>query len=58
MKTTIKTTAIGAAAVFLLAVAINSMTVSIAKATPQLAQGKACNACHTGAPPSKANVKK
>ena len=57
-KTRIVTTAIGAAVVFLVTIAMNSVTVSPAKATPQIAQGKPCGTCHTGSPPSKANVKK
>lgn len=57
-KTRIATTAIGAAAVFALTIVMTSMTVSTAKATPQIAQGKPCGTCHTGSPPSKGNVKK
>ena len=57
-KTRIATTAIGAAVVFVLTIAMNSLTVSTAKATPQIAQGKPCGTCHTGSPPSKSNLKK
>ena len=58
IKTRIVTTAIGTAVVFFLTLAMNSLTVSIAKATPQLAKGKPCNTCHEGSPPTKSNVKK
>ena len=57
-KTGIVTMAIGAAIVFFLTLAMNSLTISSALATPQIAKGKPCKTCHTGSPPSKSNVKK
>jgi len=58
MKSVTKITLIGAAAAFVLTIAMSSMMVSTAKATPQIAQGKPCGTCHTGSPPSKGNLKK
>jgi cytochrome c551/c552 len=49
---------IGAVALFCLTVAMSSLTVSSAQATPAIAKGQPCGTCHTGSPPSKANVKK
>jgi hypothetical protein len=46
------------AIVFFLTLAMISMTVPTAKATPQIASGKPCNTCHEGTPPNKGNVKK
>jgi hypothetical protein len=37
---------------------MSSLTISSALATPQIAKGKPCTACHKGSPPSKSNVKK
>ena len=51
-------TIIGGVVVFFLTLTLNSLTVSTAQATPQLANGKPCNSCHEGSPPSKSNVKK
>jgi hypothetical protein len=42
----------------MLALVMLTFTMPHAKATPQLANGKPCDTCHTGSPPSKANVKK
>jgi len=58
IKTGIVTTVIGTLIVFFLTLAMNSLTMSGAQATPQLAKGKPCNTCHEGSPPSKSNVKK
>jgi hypothetical protein len=57
-KALIVSTIVGTAILFCFAFAMNSLTVSSAKATPQLAKGKPCNTCHEGSPPSKSNVKK
>jgi hypothetical protein len=57
-KTGIVTTVIGTVIIFFLTFAMNSLTISSAQATPQIAKGKACNTCHTGSPPSKSNLKK
>ena len=57
-KTGIVTAVIGTVIVFLLTLAMNSLTMPTAQATPQIAKGKPCKTCHTGSPPSKSNVKK
>jgi cytochrome c551/c552 len=49
---------IGAVALFFLTVAMSSLTVSSAQATPAIAKGKPCGTCHAGSPPSKSNLKK
>ena len=51
-------TAMAAVALFCLTVAMSSLTVSSAQATPAIAKGKPCGTCHTGSPPSKSNLKK
>ena len=53
VKTLIATVAIAS-----LALALNLATMPSAHATPEMAKGKACDTCHTGAPPTKANAKK
>ena len=58
IKTGVLTTVIGTVIIFFLALAMNSLTLSSAQATPKLAKGKPCGTCHTGSPPSKSNVKK
>jgi len=50
--------ALGATALFCLTVAVSSLTVSSAQATPAIAKGKPCTTCHAGSPPSKSNLKK
>jgi hypothetical protein len=57
-KTGIVATVIGTVIIFFLTLAMNSLTMSNAQATPQMAKGKPCNTCHTGSPPNKSNVKK
>jgi hypothetical protein len=57
-KTGIVTTVIGSVIIFFVALAVNSLTISSALATPQIAKGKPCTTCHKGSPPSKSNVKK
>jgi hypothetical protein len=57
-RTTIVRTFIGATILFFLTLSLNSLMISTAQATPQLAKGKPCQTCHTGSPPSKSNVKK
>ena len=57
-KTGIVATVIGTVIIFFLTLAMNSLTMSSAQATPQMAKGKPCNTCHTGSPPNKSNVKK
>ena len=51
-------TLIATVAVASLALAVNLATMPSAHATPEMAKGKACNTCHTGTPPTKANAKK
>ena len=57
-KIGIVTKVIGTVMIFFLTFAMNSLTMSSAQATPQIAKGKACSNCHTGSPPSKSNLKK
>ena len=57
-KTGIVATVIGTVIIFFLTLAMNSLTMSSAQATPQIAKGKPCTTCHTGSPPNKSNVKK
>jgi hypothetical protein len=57
-KTGNVTTVIGTVIIFFLTLAMSSLTISSALATPQIAKGKPCTACHKGSPPSKSNVKK
>jgi hypothetical protein len=57
-KTGIVTAVFGTVIVFLLTLAMSSLTMPIAQATPQIAKGKPCKTCHTGSTPSKSNVKK
>ena len=58
LKTTLLAAAAGLAAAALLAITGLTVTSQDAAATPALAKGRACPVCHTGAPPTKANVKK
>jgi hypothetical protein len=37
---------------------MSSLTISSALATPQIAKGKPCTACHKGSPPSKYQCEK
>jgi len=48
---------VGGAALVLMAFAILLLAAPKANATPALANGKPCNACHTSSPPTKSNVK-
>ena len=48
----------GAVAAVLLTLAMIQFVAPSAEATPAIAQGKPCNACHTSASPSKNDVKK
>jgi hypothetical protein len=57
-KTGIVTTVIGSEIILFVTLAMNSLTISSALATPQIAKGKPCTTCHKGSPPSKSNVKK
>ena len=52
------TTVIGTVIILFLTLAMNSLMISSVLATPQIAKGKPCTACHKGSPPSKSNVKK
>ena len=58
------TTATGLTGTILVLLALAMLTLSSsfvpqeAKATPALAKGKPCGACHTGTPPTKKNVKR
>ncbi|MGH8640417.1 MAG: hypothetical protein ACRET6_01835 [Burkholderiales bacterium] len=56
--TGIVTAVIGTAIVFFLTLAMNSLTIPSAQATPAIGKGKPCETCHTGSPPTKDNVKK
>ncbi len=47
-----------AVTLFFVTLSMNSLTVSSAQATPAIAKGKPCGACHAGSPPSKSNLKK
>jgi hypothetical protein len=58
IKTWVVTTVIGAVVVFFMTVAMSSLTISSAQATPQIAKGKPCGTCHSGSPPSKKNLKR
>ena len=58
MRFTIKLTAAIAVIVFVLSIAMTLLAMCTAEATPQMANGKPCNACHTGSPATKSNVKK
>jgi hypothetical protein len=58
IKSGLLSVAIAALALFFLTVATSSLTMSGAQATPAIAKGKPCGTCHTGSPPSKANLKK
>jgi hypothetical protein len=58
INSAIVTAVIGAVAFFFLTVAMSSLTVPSAQATPAIAKGKPCSTCHAGSPPSKANLKK
>ena len=55
-KSGLVSAAIGAVALFFLTVAMNSLAVSSAQATPAIAKGKPCGTCHAGSPPSKSNL--
>jgi hypothetical protein len=57
-KTAIVIAVIGTVVVFFLTVAMSSLTMPSAQATPTIAKGKACTNCHTGSTPSKGNLKK
>jgi hypothetical protein len=54
----LKFAVVGFAAVILLTLSTVQFGVPGAKATPAIAQGKACNACHTSSTPSKNDIKK
>jgi len=41
-----------------LTVTMSMFEIQKAQATPALAKGQPCGNCHSGSPPSKANVKK
>lgn len=58
VRTTLLAGAAALAAAALLAITGLTVTSQVASATPALAKGKACPVCHTGSPPTKANVKK
>ena len=58
IKSGIVSAVIAAVALFFLTVAMSSLTVSGAQATPAIAKGKPCTTCHAGSPPSKSNLKK
>ena len=47
-KTAIVTAVIGTVVVFFLTVAMSSLTLPSAQATPAIAKGKPCKNCHTG----------
>ena len=55
-KTAIVIAVIGTVVVFFLTVAMSSLTMPSAQATPAIAKGKPCSNCHTGTP-SKGTVK-
>jgi hypothetical protein len=46
----------GAAILTLLTFAMLTFATPSASATPALANGRPCTACHTGTPPSKSNL--
>ena len=48
----------GTATLVLLIFAMFLLATPNAQATPTIAKGKPCGTCHSGSPPSKANVKK
>jgi len=56
-KTKIKIVSAVAGIALILATAILMAASSRVNATPAIANGKPCNTCHTGSPPSKSNVK-
>jgi cytochrome c551/c552 len=58
VKSGLVSAVICAVALFFLTVAMSSLTVSSAQATPAIAKGKPCGTCHEGSPPSKSNLKK
>jgi len=58
IKLGIVTTVISTVIVFFLSLAMTLLTTPIAQATPQMANGKPCNTCHSGSPATKSNVKK
>ena len=58
IKSGIVSAVIAAVALFFLTVAMSSLTVSSAEATPAIAKGKPCTTCHAGSPPSKSYLKK
>jgi len=58
IKSGLVSAAIGAMALFFFTVAMSSLTMSSAQATPAIAKGKPCGTCHSGSPPSKSNLKK
>ena len=58
MRFTINLTAAITVIVFVLSIAMTLLTICTAEATPQMANGKRCNACYTGSPATKSNVKK
>ena len=50
--------AIGIVAAALLTLSFAQIVVPRAEATPAMADGKACNTCHTSSTPSKSDVKR
>ena len=58
IKSGLVSAAIGVMALSFLTVAVSSLTMSSAQATPAIAKGKPCGTCHSGSPPSKSNLKK
>lgn len=50
--------AVGTAAATVLAFSAVQFSAQRAEATPAIAQGKPCNACHTSPTPSKGDVKR
>ena len=54
----LKLAIVGTVAAGLLAFSIIQLGAPRAEATPAIAQGKACNVCHTSSSPSKSDLKK
>jgi len=50
--------ALGRATALILAIAVASLAMSAAHATPDIGKGKPCQTCHKGSPPTKSNVKR
>ena len=55
-KSTITKSILGITTVAFLASIMLAFAMPTAHATPKLAKGKPCSACHTGSPPSKKNA--